>query len=56
MTLSVLGLACSPRRKGNTTSLILEAMKTARAEGQTTELIYLSDLNIKPCQGCNSWN
>ena len=54
MTLSVLGLACSPRRKGNTTSLILEAMKTARAEGQTTELIYLSDLNIKPCQGCNA--
>lgn len=54
MTLSVLGIACSPRRNGNTTSLLLEAMKTAQAEGQTTELVYLSDLNIKPCQGCNA--
>lgn len=54
MTLSVLGIACSPRRNGNTTSLLLEAMKTARAEGHTTELVYLSDLNISPCQGCNA--
>jgi putative NADPH-quinone reductase len=54
MTLSVLGIACSPRRNGNTTRLLLEAMKTAQAEGQTTELVYLSDLNINPCQGCNA--
>ncbi|MHB8074839.1 flavodoxin family protein [Desulfosporosinus fructosivorans] len=54
MTLSVLGIACSPRRNGNTTGLILEAMKTAQAEGHTTELVYLNDLNINPCQGCNA--
>lgn len=54
MTLSVLGIACSPRRNGNTTSLLLEALKTVQSEGHKTELIYLSDLNIKPCQGCNA--
>ncbi len=54
MTLSVLGIACSPRRKGNTTHLIEEAMKSAQSEGHTTELVYLSDLNINPCQGCNA--
>lgn len=54
MALSVLGIACSPRRNGNTTRLLLEAMKTAQNEGHTTELVYLSDLNIKPCQGCNA--
>ena len=54
MTLSVLGIACSPRRNGNTTSLLIEAMKTAQHEGQRTELVYLSDLNITPCQGCNA--
>ena len=54
MTLSVLGIACSPRRNGNTTRLLLEAMKTAQGEGHTTELVYLSDLNISPCQGCNA--
>ncbi len=54
MTLSVLGIACSPRRNGNTTSLLLEAMKTAQHEGHRTELVYLSDLHITPCQGCNA--
>ncbi|KUO78867.1 MAG: FMN reductase [Desulfosporosinus sp. BRH_c37] len=54
MTLSVLGIACSPRRNGNTTRLLLEAMKTVQAEGHMTELVYLSDLNINPCQGCNA--
>ena len=54
MTLSVLGIACSPRRDGNSTRLLLEAMETAKAGGHTTELLYLSDLNINPCQGCNA--
>lgn len=54
MTLSVLGVACSPRRNGNSTRLLLEAMETARVEGHSMELIYLSDLKINPCQGCNA--
>jgi multimeric flavodoxin WrbA len=54
MALSVLGIACSPRRNGNTTRLLLEAMETVRTEGHTTELVYLSDLIINPCQGCGA--
>ena len=54
MTLSVLGIACSPRRKGNTTRILLEAMQVAQTENHTTELIYLSDLKISPCQGCGA--
>ena len=54
MTLSVLGIACSPRRNGNSTRLLLEGMETAKAEGHTTELVYLADLKINPCQGCNA--
>ena len=54
MTLSVFGIACSPRRNGNTTRLLLEAMKTVHKEGHKTETVYLSDLNMNPCQGCNA--
>jgi multimeric flavodoxin WrbA len=54
MALSILGIACSPRRNGNTTRLLLEAMETVKAEGHNTELIYLSDLQINPCQGCGA--
>ena len=54
MTLSVLSIACSPRRNGNSTRLILEAMATTKAAGHTTELVYLSDLKINPCQGCGA--
>ncbi|TGE32439.1 flavodoxin family protein [Desulfosporosinus sp. Sb-LF] len=54
MALSVLGIACSPRRNGNTTSLLLEGMKTAEIEGHITEMLYLSDFKITPCQGCGA--
>jgi multimeric flavodoxin WrbA len=54
MSLSVLGIACSPRRSGNTTRLLLEAKETILDKGHTLELIYLSDLKINPCQGCNA--
>lgn len=54
MALSVLGIACSPRRNGNTTRLLLEGIRTANAEGHITELVYLSDLKMNPCQGCGA--
>lgn len=54
MALSVLGIACSPRRNGNTTRLLMESMEILRSEGQIAELIYLTDLNIHPCRGCGA--
>lgn len=54
MVLSVLGIACSPRRNGNTTSLLLESMKAAQDAGHFTEIMFLSELNISPCRGCGA--
>ncbi|AET68793.1 multimeric flavodoxin WrbA [Desulfosporosinus orientis DSM 765] len=54
MALSVLGIACSPRRKGNTTNLLLESINAAQEEGHHTEVVYLSELNMSPCRGCGA--
>lgn len=54
MSLFVLGIACSPRKNGNTTRLLLEGMKIAQDEGHSTEIVYLTDLEITPCRGCNA--
>lgn len=54
MALSILGIACSPRKKGNTTSLLLESMKIAQDAGHLTEVVYLSELNMSPCRGCGA--
>ncbi len=50
----VLGISGSPRRNGNTELLIREFMKGAKASGHETELILLSELNISPCNSCDS--
>ncbi len=50
----VLGISGSPRRNGNTELLIKEFMKGAKASGHETELILLSELNISPCNSCDS--
>ena len=48
----VLGFVGSPRKEGNTETLIDEALRGARDEGADTEKIRLSELAIKPCVGC----
>jgi multimeric flavodoxin WrbA len=45
----ILAVYGSPRRKGNTSSLLKEAVKGAREEGATVEEIVLRDLNMSPC-------
>ena len=54
MSLSVLGIACSPRRPGNSTYLLSEALATVQAAGHSSKLVYLSDLNYTACQGCGA--
>lgn len=54
MSLTVLGIACSPRRQGNSTYLLSEAMSTVQAAGHRSEIIHLSDLNFSACQGCGA--
>ncbi len=48
---TVLGICGSARKKGNTATLLLEALNAA---GMESELIFLSDLTIGFCTGCLS--
>ena len=52
--MKLLGIVCSPRTNGNTEVLVKEALDTARNLGAETEMIKVSDLNITPCDGCES--
>jgi multimeric flavodoxin WrbA len=48
----VLVLNGSPRKKGNTVYLIGGLSKELIEKGHEVEVLYLNDLDIKPCQGC----
>jgi len=50
--MKILGLSCSPRKSGNTTILLEEALSGAQQEGAETELFSVSGKNIGPCDGC----
>jgi multimeric flavodoxin WrbA len=45
----ILAVYGSPRRKGNTATLLQEAVRGAREEGATVEEVVLRDLKISPC-------
>jgi multimeric flavodoxin WrbA len=48
----ILGIVGSPRRNGNTESLVDEVLAGAKEAGGRTEKVILNELEIKPCQGC----
>jgi multimeric flavodoxin WrbA len=50
--MKVLAVCCSPRKSGNSETLLLEALKGARECGVETEFLPLRDKNIGPCRGC----
>lgn len=55
MTIDVLAFAASPRRHGNSETLldwVLEAM--AREGGVAVEKIVIPEVDIRPCRGCNA--
>ena len=52
--MKILGISCSPRTNGNTDILIREALKGATEEGAEKIFLPLRELNISPCNGCNS--
>ena len=52
--MQVLGIVGSPRRGGNTEILVDEVLAGAKEAGASTEKVILNQLDIKPCQGCNS--
>lgn len=50
--MKVLAVNGSPRRKGNTNAMIDAAAKEMKARGIRVELLSMSDLEIRPCDGC----
>ena len=49
--LKAIGIAGSPRRSGNSTTL-MKAVLEGAAAGAATEVVHLNDLTFRGCQGC----
>ena len=52
--MKVLGIVCSPRRKGNTEILMREALRAVEEAGGETQLCLLSEMNVQPCDACGA--
>ncbi len=52
--ITVLGISGSPRRHGNTETLLDEFLKGALEAGGKTEKIVLKSAKFEPCRGCNA--
>ncbi len=52
--MNVLGVMCSPRKRGNVNILLEEALAGAAESGATTDMLRVADLKIAPCDGCLS--
>ena len=48
----VVAFTGSPRKNGNTVTLVKEVIRGAEDAGAETTTFNLYDMNIKPCQGC----
>ncbi len=50
--MKVIAINGSPRKNGNTATLLQKALEGAAAQGADTELIHLYDLDFKGCRSC----
>ncbi|MFX1340133.1 MAG: flavodoxin family protein [Promethearchaeota archaeon] len=50
----ILGIMGSPRKNGNTHILLSQILEPAKDNGAITDVIFLSDLEIKECDGCHA--
>ena len=51
--MKILGVTSSPKRNGNTATLLREVLKGAEQKGAKTEEIFLPEYDIKFCKGCD---
>ena len=49
----ILGIAASARKQGNSATLLVRVLDELRGEFRT-EVVFLADLTIQPCDGCHS--
>ena len=52
--IKVLGIIGSPRRQGNTETLVDEVLAGAKEAGADCEKIVLNELHVEPCQACET--
>ena len=52
--MKIIGISASPRRHGNSETLLDHALTGARSKGAETEKIILPALDIKPCRGSDA--
>jgi len=50
--MKVLAINGSPRKKGNTSTMLDKILEGAAEKGAETRMIHLNELNMKGCQGC----
>lgn len=50
----ILGIVGSPRRGGNTETLVDEVLRGAEEAGGLIEKVILNELEIAPCQACDA--
>lgn len=50
---TVIGIAGSPRKNGNTATLMRAVLNGAGTAGAKTKEVYLNGLDYKGCQGCD---
>jgi len=48
----LLVLMGSPRKRGNSSALAMEAVRGAREDGARVECHHLHEMNIRPCRAC----
>lgn len=51
--MKLLAVVGSPRKGGNTDILVDRMIEGAKTRGAEVEKVYLNDLSIRPCQGCD---
>lgn len=50
--MKILGLSCSPKKQGNTVTLLNEALNAAKNAGADVELYSVAGKDIRPCDAC----
>lgn len=50
--MKVIGFVGSPRKKGNTTTIVNEVLRGAAEAGAETKIFNLNELGIRGCQAC----
>jgi len=53
-TNQVLIILGSPRKKGNSSTLAARISRGAKSAGAEVEILFLQDLKISPCRGCDT--